>query len=76
MILTDDMRCYIDAHRVARLATVDDGSQPHVVPFCYALMDDDLYFIVDDKPKRASRAAAAAQHSRPSVPRAGDRRLP
>jgi PPOX class probable F420-dependent enzyme len=28
---------------------------PHVVPLCYARIDDYLYFVVDDKPKRAGR---------------------
>lgn len=49
------MRGFIDFHRVAHLATADDDWQPHVVPFCYALLEDDLYFIVDDKPKRTHR---------------------
>lgn len=55
MMLNEDMRRYIDEHRVARLATVDGDWQPHVVPFCYARLDDALFFIIDDKPKRTHR---------------------
>lgn len=53
--LTDDARAFIDAHRVGRLATADDRSRPHVIPVCYARVDDRLYFVVDDKPKQAGR---------------------
>jgi PPOX class probable F420-dependent enzyme len=37
--------------RAARLATVGDGGQPHVVPIVFALDGDTLYFAVDSKPK-------------------------
>jgi PPOX class probable F420-dependent enzyme len=37
---------------VARLATVGTGGRPHVVPICFALFGDTLYFAVDSKPKR------------------------
>jgi PPOX class probable F420-dependent enzyme len=37
---------------VARLATVGADGRPHLVPICYALADDVLYFAVDSKPKR------------------------
>ena len=64
MILSDDMRRYINEHRVARLATADRDWQPHVVPFCYALLDDDLYFVIDDKPKRTHRQLRRLQNIR------------
>lgn len=38
--------------RVARLATIDRRSRPHVVPITFALVDDVLYTAVDAKPKR------------------------
>jgi PPOX class probable F420-dependent enzyme len=41
-----------DAARVARLATVDAESRPHVVPICFALDGETLYTAVDEKPKR------------------------
>jgi PPOX class probable F420-dependent enzyme len=39
--------------RVARLATVDAGGQPHLVPIVFALAADVLYSAVDAKPKRS-----------------------
>jgi PPOX class probable F420-dependent enzyme len=39
--------------RVARLATVDDGGAPHVVPVCYATDGRAFYSPIDAKPKRA-----------------------
>lgn len=54
--LTDEARAFLDAHRVAHLATVDAAAvAPHVVPLCYARIDDRIYFIVDDKPKQPGR---------------------
>lgn len=52
MSLTDEARAFLDAHRVAHLATADRGGEPHVVPLCYARVGDRLYFVADDKPKR------------------------
>ncbi|MFB7634593.1 TIGR03668 family PPOX class F420-dependent oxidoreductase [Streptomyces sp. NPDC056149] len=40
--------------RVARLATVDAGGRPHLVPVVFALTGDTLAFAVDHKPKRTS----------------------
>jgi len=37
--------------RVARLATVDGAGRPHLVPIVFALIGDDLYSAVDNKPK-------------------------
>ena len=37
--------------RVARLATVTAAGQPHVVPLCFTLHGDDLFSVVDFKPK-------------------------
>lgn len=54
--LTDEARAFLDTHRIAHLATVDAQIiAPHVVPLCYARVDDDLYFVVDDKPKQPGR---------------------
>jgi PPOX class probable F420-dependent enzyme len=39
---------------VARLATVSDAGQPHVVPIVFALEGDTLYFAVDWKPKKTA----------------------
>ena len=39
--------------RVARLATVDEGGCPHVVPVCYATDGHAYYSPLDAKPKRS-----------------------
>ena len=36
---------------MARLATADRSGAPHVVPLCYAVEGDHLYFVIDAKPK-------------------------
>ncbi len=51
-ILTEEARQFAEAHRVGRMATADAAGMPHVVPFCYALVGTQFYFVVDDKPKR------------------------
>src|SRR5882724_7077496 len=53
MTFTDDDRQFIEAHRIAHLATADATGAPHVIPICYALVGDVLYFVVDEKPKRS-----------------------
>lgn len=40
-----------DEARVARLATVDEHGQPHLVPVTFALDGDVAYIAVDHKPK-------------------------
>jgi len=39
------------AARVARLATVSDDGQPHLVPVTFAVSGDEIVFAVDHKPK-------------------------
>jgi PPOX class probable F420-dependent enzyme len=51
-MLTDQQRRFLEAERVARLATADAAGRPHVVPICYALTESTVYFTVDEKPKR------------------------
>jgi PPOX class probable F420-dependent enzyme len=51
-MLTDRERRFLLAERVARLATADAAGRPHVVPVCYALDGDTVYFTIDEKPKR------------------------
>jgi PPOX class probable F420-dependent enzyme len=46
-------RCFAAA-RVARLATVDAHSQPHLVPIVFALAGQTIYSVVDAKPKRST----------------------
>jgi PPOX class probable F420-dependent enzyme len=51
-MLTEEQRRFLEAARVARLATADAAGRPHVVPICYALAGDTAYFTIDEKPKR------------------------
>lgn len=52
MVIDDRTRAFILDQRVARLATVDAASRPHIVPICFALDGDVLYSAIDEKPKR------------------------
>jgi PPOX class probable F420-dependent enzyme len=49
------LRRLVESARVARLATVGADGQPHLVPVCFALLDDTAYSAVDHKPKRTAR---------------------
>ncbi len=49
---TRGARQFLEAHRVGHLATAGADGAPHVVPVCYALDDEALYFVADQKPKR------------------------
>jgi PPOX class probable F420-dependent enzyme len=40
--------------KVARLATVDPQSRPHLVPIVFALAGETIYSVVDAKPKRTT----------------------
>jgi PPOX class probable F420-dependent enzyme len=55
-MLTDEQRRFLDAQRVGRLATADAAGRPHVVPICYALSGDTVYFTIDEKPKKKPAA--------------------
>jgi PPOX class probable F420-dependent enzyme len=49
------MRRRLGKGRVGRLATADGEGRPHVVPVCFALAGDSLYWAVDFKPKSTMR---------------------
>lgn len=51
-MLTPSQRRFLDAGRVAHLATASAAGQPHVVPVCYAFTESALYITIDAKPKR------------------------
>jgi PPOX class probable F420-dependent enzyme len=55
-MLTNRQRRFLDAQRVARLATADAAGRPHVVPICYALSGETVYFTIDEKPKKTPGA--------------------
>jgi PPOX class probable F420-dependent enzyme len=55
--------------RVARLATLDDKNQPHIVPICFVYDGKLFYTAVDRKPKRVSRERLVRLRNIRAVPR-------
>jgi PPOX class probable F420-dependent enzyme len=55
-VLSPQARTFLEAARVAHLATASRAGEPHVIPVCFALVDEQtLVFAIDDKPKTAGR---------------------
>jgi PPOX class probable F420-dependent enzyme len=50
----DRERQYVEAAPIGRLATADAEGRPHVVPVCFALVDDGVVTPIDEKPQRVS----------------------
>jgi PPOX class probable F420-dependent enzyme len=50
----EDARTRLAGARVARLATVGDDGQPHLVPVTFAVDGDVIYTTVDHKPKKSA----------------------
>jgi PPOX class probable F420-dependent enzyme len=50
----EQTRQYLERRRVAHLATADASGVPHVVPICFALVEDTVYVAIDEKPKRGA----------------------
>ncbi len=55
-VLTANQVAFLRSQRVGRLATVDTHGRPHVVPVCFAVVDDNVYIAIDEKPKRGDPA--------------------
>jgi len=54
--LTPELRAFLERARRAHLATASGDGAPHVVPVCFALLDDaTVVFAIDDKPKAPRR---------------------
>jgi PPOX class probable F420-dependent enzyme len=49
------MRRRLGAARVGHLASVEASGEPHVVPVCFVLEGDTVYWAVDHKPKSTRR---------------------
>ena len=47
-------RKYVETAQIGRLATADTEGRPHVVPVCFALVDDHVVTPIDEKPQRVS----------------------
>ena len=56
-MLSTAQRRFLEARRVAHLATADAAGRPHVVPVCFAVAGDTVYITIDDKPKRVAGSA-------------------
>ena len=57
LVLADTQRRFLEAQRVAHLATADAQARPHVVPVCFAVSGNRIYITIDDKPKRTDSAS-------------------
>ena len=53
---TETQKRFVEAHRVAHLATAGTNGRPHVIPVCYAFDGESLFSPIDDKPKRVGPA--------------------
>jgi PPOX class probable F420-dependent enzyme len=53
-MLRGEERRYVESARVGRLATADQAGRPHVVPVCFALIDERIATPIDEKPKRVT----------------------
>lgn len=45
-------RQYVETAPLGRLATADTEGRPHVVPVCFAFVDDSIVTPIDEKPQR------------------------
>jgi PPOX class probable F420-dependent enzyme len=52
--MTAEERAFLEAARVARLATVDAAGRPSVIPICFQVVGERLYSAIDEKPKRSA----------------------
>lgn len=50
--MTPEVRRFLQAARVGRLATVDAEGRPSVVPICFQVEERRLFSPLDEKPKR------------------------
>ena len=67
--LSSALRKILKEARVARLATVDARSRPHVVPVCFAYDGKLFYTAIDQKPKRVPGERLTRLQNIRAVPR-------
>ncbi|HLX36559.1 MAG TPA: TIGR03668 family PPOX class F420-dependent oxidoreductase [Candidatus Binataceae bacterium] len=48
------VREFIESQRIAHLATASSAGAPHNIPLCFWFDGARFYFVIDEKPKRAS----------------------
>jgi PPOX class probable F420-dependent enzyme len=49
-----EIRRHLAQAHVAHLATTGADGRPHIVPICFVIVADDVFFAVDHKPKRTT----------------------
>jgi PPOX class probable F420-dependent enzyme len=54
-VFTPEQLAFVEACRVAHLATADAAGRPHVIPVCFVYVDGALWIAVDEKPKTTTR---------------------
>jgi PPOX class probable F420-dependent enzyme len=54
-VLSPEQQFFVEACRVAHLATADATGKPHVVPVCFVYHDGAFWIAVDEKPKTTTR---------------------
>ena len=52
--LSEEVRRFLEAARVAHLATADREGAPSVVPICFQVREPWLFSVIDEKPKRVA----------------------
>jgi PPOX class probable F420-dependent enzyme len=57
-MLTDTIRAFLAVPRIARLATIDADSYPHVVPIWFGVDGDDIVFMSDRETAKVRNALA------------------
>lgn len=53
-LLNAELLAFLQAQRVATLATADAGGAPHALPVCFLAEADTVYIAIDEKPKRVA----------------------
>jgi PPOX class probable F420-dependent enzyme len=51
--LSLDEHAFLNSAQVGHLGTASRGAKPHVVPVCYAVIDETIYIVMDRKPKKS-----------------------
>ena len=54
MMPDGDRAAFLDAARIAYLATADRHGAPHIVPVCFVRGGEQIYITIDQKPKRGT----------------------
>lgn len=52
--MTQKEKAFLRSARVAHLATADEKGRPHVIPICFALIGEEIYSPIDEKPKKSA----------------------